>query len=549
MDNNDEEVATASARAVLFSQDLWGEIWPGLDGPTKAALRGVCSAMRRLVDESIEVVASPRDGFSAADLTAALRNWPGVVHLTLLAVGDASTLRPLATATLMRLACLTVREPPEDEDGDEVLEWPLPVLSSALSATLQVMDLSFCLGLISIDAVHSCAQLRVLWMPGSGVSDLSPLTGCEALEELWLAGNEQVASLEPLGACTKLRKIDVRGCYFELYNQVADLQLTCTQLTDPVLVELEGLVHELQPGIPLDKQEVAVDELQNHNDMGDDKDTQSAIAAAGAIPALVQMLVRDPMSSVQTSAADLLASLAFAHEENQTAITAAGAIPHLVQLLGRESTAALQMAAAYVLGHMAANHARNQAAIAASGVIPLVVHLLGLDEMADVHRTAATTLGILADNHAQNQASIAGAIPRLVQLIGPDSHAGVQESAARALHHLAVSHAGNQAAITAAGAIPPLVRLLGPDSRADVMEAAANALWVLADFAENKAAIANAGAIPRLAAIAGGGAIPRLVRLLGADSPADVQASAADALCQLAANHAGNQAAITEAGW
>jgi hypothetical protein len=104
--------ASASAHAVLFSQDLWLVLWPSLDAPAKAALRGVCSAMRRQVDGSIEVVASPRSGFSAAGLTGAMRRWPRVIHLTLhLGVGDAaSTLQPLATAMLTRLQSLTVRE-------------------------------------------------------------------------------------------------------------------------------------------------------------------------------------------------------------------------------------------------------------------------------------------------------------------------------------------------------------------------------------------------------------------------------------------------------
>jgi hypothetical protein len=109
----DPDHADEAAHAVfsLFSHDLWLELWPSLDASTKHALRGVCSAMRRQVDGSIEVLASPSSGFSAADLTAALLRSPAVRDLTLLDVSDvAATLQPLTTATLTRLTRLTVRE-------------------------------------------------------------------------------------------------------------------------------------------------------------------------------------------------------------------------------------------------------------------------------------------------------------------------------------------------------------------------------------------------------------------------------------------------------
>jgi hypothetical protein len=83
---------------------------------SKVALRCVSVAMRSLVDASVEVVASPGLGFSAAELTAALVRWPGVRDLTLLAVSDAGVmsgaaqLQPLATASLAGLTSLTVRQ-------------------------------------------------------------------------------------------------------------------------------------------------------------------------------------------------------------------------------------------------------------------------------------------------------------------------------------------------------------------------------------------------------------------------------------------------------
>jgi hypothetical protein len=58
----------------------------------------------------------------------------------------------------------------------------------------------------------------------------------------------QVASLA-LKACL-YRKLDLRDTSSAIRNQVGELRLACTQLADPESVELEGLVHDLQPNTP-----------------------------------------------------------------------------------------------------------------------------------------------------------------------------------------------------------------------------------------------------------------------------------------------------------
>ncbi|KAG1672446.1 hypothetical protein FOA52_013232 [Chlamydomonas sp. UWO 241] len=373
---------TASAREVLLSEDLFDVLWPCLDPPTKAALRGVSRSLRRLVDGLVEVVASPSAGFSAAQLTRALMRWRDVTDLTLLGVRsvNASTKLPLTTATLPRLNSLTVREVPSRVSRP----WDMPMFSNDLAATLRVVDLSFCLGLRSIDAVRNCAQLRILWIPGVGVSDLSPLTACsETLEELWMAGCEFVESLAPLKACTKLRKLDLRGCYDELYGEVEDLQQTCTQLADPSSVAVEGLVHELRPNIPSWRQTAAIDGLlamideegapyADEDEAPYADDAPAAIATAAAIPPLVLLLGGDASPDVQAAASDVLGYLATRRAENKAAIAAAGAIPPLVQLLqGPTSSAGVMQAAAYTLSDLAANHAENQAAIADSAPLAM----------------------------------------------------------------------------------------------------------------------------------------------------------------------------------
>ncbi|KAG1670666.1 hypothetical protein FOA52_010941 [Chlamydomonas sp. UWO 241] len=244
-------------------------------------------------------------------------------------------------------------------------------------------------------------------MPGCiNVSDLSLLAACsETLEELWMA-DSGVRSLAPLKACTKLCKLDLRDCHYELYDQAEDPQLTCTQLAAPSSVELAGLVHTLQPNMPPDMQKDAAEVLAY---MIDDEDVEAAleardaITAAGAILAQVQLLGPDCSTDVQAAAARVLHKLADDHAQNQPAISAAGAIPALVQMLGPDCSAEVQEEAASALATLAEEHTHNQAAITSAGAISTLVRLLGPDSPAGVQMAAAATLDCLAALHAQNQ--------------------------------------------------------------------------------------------------------------------------------------------------
>ncbi|KAG1678485.1 hypothetical protein FOA52_014516 [Chlamydomonas sp. UWO 241] len=140
---------------------------------------------------------------------------------------------------------------------------------------------------------------------------------------------------------------------------------------------------------------------------------QAAVAAAGAIPALVRLL--QDSEDAHDEAAGALQSLARHHNHNQAAIADAGTIPALVRLLCRKDEY-LQFAAACALDDLAANHAQNQTAIADAGAIPLLADLvfgLDTDEMymsSDtkmVFEAAAAALDRLAAGNAPNQAAIA----------------------------------------------------------------------------------------------------------------------------------------------
>ncbi|KAG1663330.1 hypothetical protein FOA52_004091 [Chlamydomonas sp. UWO 241] len=395
--------ATAFYHAVLLSPDPWLVVFPCLDRGSKVALRGVCAALRRQVDGAMQVLASPAAGFYPDDLAAALVRWPAVKDLTLVLVvgSSASDLAPLATTTLAGLKSLAVRQAYAlDKFGaHEHLPALEMALSSSVGASLQVLDISGCRGLSSIDIVRSCMQLRSLRMPGCcGVSDLSPLAACsETLEELWMAENDQVVSLAPLQACTQLRKLDLLGCLSELHNQVEDLW-AYPQLADPFSVRLEGLVQRLQANIPPDMQRDAAESLSCISICGD----KDAIAASGALPALVQLLV----SAANVHRADAfccfwhatttLRQLASNHAGNQATIAAAGAIPALVHLLGHTRDSDVQGAAAATLGNLAGS-AHNLAAITAAGAIPALWQLLHSESIrdSDVRTEAALALDTL----------------------------------------------------------------------------------------------------------------------------------------------------------
>ncbi|KAG1653648.1 hypothetical protein FOA52_002018 [Chlamydomonas sp. UWO 241] len=546
---------------VLFSLDLWTQqLWPRLDGASKVAMRGVCSAMRSQVDGSrVEAVTSPASGFSGDDLSRALVRWPRTRHLTLLNVGGSFDLAPLATSSLAGLMSLTVRQAPHAATWD--MEF-----SAGMAATVQGIDISGCTTLSSINCVSSCVQLRCLSMRSCVSSpDLSPLGACsQTLEELWMANNDQIENLDLLKACTGLRKLDIRGLY-DLYEGADDLQLTCTQLADPWSVEVEGLVQKLRPTMPIATQLAAVAELleEVENDCG-----FAEFAAAGAIPALLRLLGPASSADLMAAAAGALHRMAFlAAEEAENGnfdVTEAGALPALVLLLGQNSLAGVHAPAAIAIRKLA-NGVQNQTAIVATGAIPPLVELLGHESSA-VIAAAARALHNLSSRHAQNKAVISTAVPTLVRLLGHELSADVQMAAAGAQRSLAANHAQNQSAYANAGAIPSLVQLLGSNSLAVVQEAAAGALRDLADnHVQNQADIAAAGAIPALeqligpnsslgvqAAAAGAlcniavnhaankTSILALVQLLAPDSSADVQVAAADALCSMAAKHAQN---------
>jgi hypothetical protein len=178
-------------------------------------------------------------------------------------------------------------------DGWGGFPFPLPAFSSNVAATLKVLDIRYCSLIGNIDSVRNCAQLTRIQMGSTRVSDLTPLASCTHLEEAWMAGCSEIKSIAPLAACPRLRKLDLSGCLEGLRDQqFVDLKAACTQLEDPSSVELEGLVHDLDPGIPEGPQWEAAEELAALTDDATDGSAQNRviIAEAGAIPRLVELM-------------------------------------------------------------------------------------------------------------------------------------------------------------------------------------------------------------------------------------------------------------------
>ncbi|KAG1656502.1 hypothetical protein FOA52_012502 [Chlamydomonas sp. UWO 241] len=252
--------------------------------------------------------------------------------------------------------------------------------------------------------------------------------------------------------------------------------------------ELRELVRKLGAASRSEEQKMALQSIcslcfDGEEDKRGDADSMAAIAAAGAIPPLVQLLRQDSPALVKQYATNVLMGIAArAARETLAAFTAAGAFAPLVQMLRPGSLSLTQYYAAAALSYLCSNRegektTENAVAMVSAGAIPLLVQLLGPGSPALVQGMAAMTLVAFAGNPA-NAATIA-ACGAMVQTMGPASYPNVvvRMGAAAALMDLAAIKA-NAVAITAAGAIPLLVQLLGPGVLTFGQQAAAGTLGV-----------------------------------------------------------------------
>jgi hypothetical protein len=164
------------------------------------------------------------------------------------------------------------------------------------------------------------------------------------------------------------------------------------------------LVQLVEPGSPPEMQEAAIEGLRSLATV-DDALTQAAIIATGVIQRMVQLL--GSAAEVRTAAIATLRSLAgigdpFDHlgaskcTLTQDAMVAAGALPPLVQLLVRDSPEDVQVASAGLLTKLG-NDSRYRVAIVDAGAIPRLERLVGrgTGASARLQSVVCPALGVL----------------------------------------------------------------------------------------------------------------------------------------------------------
>ncbi|KAJ8605878.1 hypothetical protein CTAYLR_000578 [Chrysophaeum taylorii] len=214
------------------------------------------------------------------------------------------------------------------------------------------------------------------------------------------------------------------------------------------------------------------------------KKDKTAVASAGAIPPLIDLLNDSPVEA----AAHLVWDLAAKNDANKAAL--AGAIPPLVEMLrrSRSSTAA---AALCVLATVDA----NKVLVAWAGGIPALVNVLSTKNS---HYAAAALFQLATNANYRGPIARAGAIPPLVDLLSRGSDAGKRE-AARALSSLAL-HDDNKFLVVAG--VGPLVSLVksGTPVQQDVASACLRNFAL--NSAINKRTIIKLGGVPALVDLA-----------------------------------------------
>ena len=204
------------------------------------------------------------------------------------------------------------------------------------------------------------------------------------------------------------------------------------------------------------------------NLMYKDDTMRVAIFRAGCIRPVV-MLLRSDDDLVKQQAAGLLKNLVYGTAiETQArlirdAVVAAGAVPALIEIVNTGSELSKAQATA-TLANLAAGHYDHKGLIAAAGLVPLVD--LVRDGSDSCKRSAAMALRNLCTSSTEfaqlsdNRVAIAaaGAIPLLVAA-ETGSHAGVKEQASAALHNLGLDNVDNQVAIAKARGAEALVRI------------------------------------------------------------------------------------------
>ncbi|KAG6432886.1 hypothetical protein SASPL_104476 [Salvia splendens] len=202
----------------------------------------------------------------------------------------------------------------------------------------------------------------------------------------------------------------------------------------------------------------------------------------------------------QRSAAGEIRLLAKRNADNRVAIAEAGAIPLLVQLLTTSDSRTQEHAVTALLNLSIFED--NKGSIISSGAVPRIVHVLKKGSMEARENAAATLFSLSVIDENKVTIGAAGAIPPMVTLLSEGTQRG-KKDAATALFNLCI-YQGNKGKAVRARVIPTLMRLLTEPQGTMVDEALA-ILAILSSHPEGKAAIGAAEAVPVLVDVIGNG--------------------------------------------
>jgi len=323
----------------------------------------------------------------------------------------------------------------------------------------------------------------------------------------------------------------------------------------------QSLVGMLKNGTPKGKTHAAatLSFLVRH------KDCKEEIVKHGAIPELVT-LGKEGKEDQKAAVACVFANLASGSAANQAALAQAGAIPLLVEMVKTCELGEAKGWATSALGNLSLQHRQNQKLVGEAGAIPAIVELL---QSHKEYVPPPAKAGIL---------SCYGACRKRA----PPPHSKTSVMAARAIMSIAFNDAENQAKIVDAGGVEALVKVIKEGSPEDEVDAltALGYVWgtstsgaspakaklldtdgvrVLIEIVRNSTDAAKslaANLIARLAhqdplaqaAIATCGAIPALVELGNTSRHPPSKINAVKALRELSTDNSDSKKLIEEVG-
>ncbi|KAH0929984.1 hypothetical protein HID58_015711 [Brassica napus] len=195
----------------------------------------------------------------------------------------------------------------------------------------------------------------------------------------------------------------------------------------------------------------------------------------------------------QRSAAGEIRLLAKQNNHNRVVLAASGAIPLLVSLLMNSDDPRTQEHAVTSILNLSIFQENKGRIISTFGAVPGIVHVLKKGSMEARENAAATLFSLSVIDENKMTIGAAGAIPPLVNLLSEGSHRG-KKDAGTALFNLCIFQ-GNKGKAVRAGLVPVLMRLLTePEGR--MVDEALAILAILSSHPEGKVVVGAADAVP-----------------------------------------------------